>query len=305
MWYKGTPMRSFLIWARTHRIRLPLSEKWRIGLGIIGIAVLAIGYSWISYRQHIRNPDDTTLPNYRQLMDGFKLVTTPEENPLAAAFGTEEESQSLWAKITRTWLAQDVWATYKRLFLGLMWGGIISIILGTLMGCYEWLAALLLPPFAFLAKVPGTAMLAVFFVVVGTGESMFVTMIGFGVLPTLVQAIYLSARDDLHEEEVNKAYTLGASNCEVMWDVVFQKILPKVLENFRLQIGPAMVFLIAAEMLVGEVGLGFRIRMQQRLQHMNIVYDYLFILGATGLLMDRGMVTLRKWLCPWFKKGNS
>lgn len=185
-----------------------------------------------------------------------------------------------------------------------MWGCVLSIILGTLMGCYEWIAALLLPPLSFLAKVPGTAMLAVFFVIVGTGEGMFITMIGFGVLPTLTQAIYLSAKHDLHEEEIYKAYTLGASNIEVIWHVVFPQTLPKILENIRLQIGPAMVYLIAAEMLVGQVGMGYQIRMQQRLLNMNIVYDYLIILGATGLLMDRGMLSLRRWLCPWYSRWN-
>jgi NitT/TauT family transport system permease protein len=286
------------------RVKQPISDVWKISLGIIGIAVLIVGYSWISYRQHLRNPDDTTLPNFGQMVEGIKLATTPEENPLTAAFGLKEESQDWWSRLNRTWLAQDTWATYKRLFLGLMWGCSISIVLGTLLGCYPWLAAKCIPVLSFLAKVPGTAMLAVFFVIVGTGESMFITMIGFGVLPTLTQAIYLAARDDLHEEEINKAYTLGASNLEVIWNVVFQKILPKVLDNVQLQIGPAMVYLIAAEMLVGEVGMGFRIRSQQRLQHMNVVYDYLILLGITGLLMDRGMVLLRQWLCPWFQKGN-
>ena len=129
---------------------------------------------------------------------------------------------------------------------------------------------------------------------------MFVAMIGFGVLPTLTQSIYISARDDIHEEEIDKAYTLGASNLEVIWNVVFRHILPKILDAVRLQIGPAMVFLIAAEMLVGQVGMGYQIRMQQRLLHMNIVYNYLLILGITGLLMDRGMIVLREWLCPWY-----
>jgi len=78
--------------------------------------------------------------------------------------------------------------------------------------------------------------------------------------------------------------------------------LPKILDNIRLQLGPAMVFLIAAEMLVGQVGMGYQVRMQQRLLHMNVVYDYLFILGATGLLMDKGMLSFRQWWCPWFDR---
>ena len=184
------------------RIKQPLDTKWKIGLGTIGILVLVVIYSFLSYRQHHRNPDDTTLPNLSQLLDGFKSVCTHQSNPLAEAFGLEEKPTGAFDHITKTRLFEDGCATYGRLFKGLMWGCVLSIIIGTLMGCFEGVAAFLLPPLALLAKVPGTAMLAVFFVVVGTGEGMFITMIGFGVLPTLTQAIYLSARDDIDRKSV-------------------------------------------------------------------------------------------------------
>ena len=286
------------------RIKQPISKKSKIILGISGISILIVGYGALSYRQHLKNPDDTTLPTLSQLSHGFiRTITPPEEKNndiLREAFGSKKSEKSVWSKVTSTWLFQDVTATYGRLIRGLLWGCIISIVLGTLMGCYEWLGSFLIPPLALLAKTPGTAMLAVFFVIVGTGEPMFVTMIGFGILPTLTQTIYLAAKEDLHTEQIDKAYTLGANNMELICNVVFPQILPKIIDNVRLQIGPAMVFLIAAEMLVGDVGMGYQIRMQQRLVQMNIVYDYLLILGVTGLLMDQGIIHLRKFLCPWF-----
>jgi NitT/TauT family transport system permease protein len=282
------------------RIREPITTRWKIFWGCIGIAFLVGGYSYLSYRQHLKNPRDTTLPNLGQLAEGVKLIVTPHENSLRAALGGAEEPHTFWSQVKKTWLWQDAVTTYSRLFKGLIAGCVVSVILGTLMGCFEWIAALLVPPLSFLAKVPGTAMLAVFFVMVGTGEWMFLVMIGFGLLPTLTQAIYLAARDDIHSEEIDKAYTLGGSNLELIWNIVFPKILPKVIDNVRLQIGPAMVYLIAAEMLVGQVGMGFQIRMQQRLLHMNVVYLYLILLGTTGLLMDRSMISLRNRLCPWF-----
>lgn len=281
-------------------IKQPISVTTRWLLGVMGIGLLIAFYSHLSRQQHQINPSDTTLPGLHQLIDGFKEICTPRSNNLKSIFSDATEAESIG--IRDTWLYKDAAATYSRLFIGISLGCLISTLFGILMGCYEWLAAILLPPFAFLAKVPGTAMLAVFFVLAGTGETMFNVMICFGILPTLVQSIYLSVKHDIHEEEINKAFTLGASNFEVIWNVIFRKILPKILENIRLQIGPAMVYLIAAEMLVGQVGMGYQIRMQQRLLSMNIVYDYLLILGITGLIMDQGMLTLRRWICPWFSR---
>jgi NitT/TauT family transport system permease protein len=284
------------------RIRTPISERSRLFFGVLGIVILCLGYQWLSYRQHQKNPSDTTIPTFQQLWDGFVQTCTPRPNPLKEAFGVEDSEETFWEKVRSTWFYQDGMATYGRLITGLVWGCLLSIIVGLLMGCYESFAALLLPVLSFLSKVPGTAMLAVFFVMVGTGEQMFEVMIGFGILPTLTQAIYLSAKYDLHEEEINKAYTLGASNFEVIWNVVLPQISPKIIENIRLQVGPAMVYLIAAEMLVGQVGIGYQIRMQQRLLNMAVVYDYLIMLGATGLIVDKLLSFARKKLCPWYIK---
>ena len=306
MFYGMVCLVQFAIF-RNARIKQPISRRTRVVCFILGIAGLCAGYELLSYRQHQKNPNDTTIPNFGQLLEGFRMMTTPEtkENDLRAAFGQTEKEEGFFDRFTKTWLYQDFTHTYGRLFQGLLWGCMISIVVGILMGCYEWLEALLLPPLSLLSYIPGTAMFAVFFAMVSTGEPMFVAMIGFGIMPILTKAIYLSAKHDLHDEEINKAYTLGGENFEVKWNVVTQQILPKMIDAIRLQIGPAMVFLIAAEMLVGQVGFGYRIRLQQRLINMNVVYDYLLILGVIGLLMDKGIIWFRQWLCPWFDRRKS
>jgi NitT/TauT family transport system permease protein len=154
---------------------------------------------------------------------------------------------------------------------------------------------------AFLAKVPPTAALAVFFILVGTDIKMFTAMIAFGVLPTMGQSVYIAARD-VSDEFLYKAYTLGASNCEVIWNVIARTILPKLLDAIRLAIGPAVVYLIAAEMLCSDVGFGYRIRLQARLLNMNIVYPYLVLLAAFGFAMDYGLRGLQLILCRWYTR---
>ena len=86
-----------------------------------------------------------------------------------------------------------------------------------------------------------------------------------------------------------------------MWEVVLRQILPRIIENARLQIGPAMIFLIAAEWALSDVGFGYTLRIQSRLQNMNIVFTYLAILAVAGLVIDWSLIWLRRWLCPWFK----
>jgi NitT/TauT family transport system permease protein len=123
-------------------------------------------------------------------------------------------------------------------------------------------------------------------------------------IPTLTKAIYLSAKYDVPLEMINKSYTLGGSNMEVMWLYAFREILPKVLESIRLQIGPSLVYLIAAEYNNAQVGFGYRIRIQQRLLHMDTVYLYVIILAILGYSLSTGVTLLRKWWCPWFERSK-
>ena len=93
-----------------------------------------------------------------------------------------------------------------------------------------------------------------------------------------------------------------ASNGEIVWNVIFRQTLPKITDSIRLQIGPAMVYLIAAEMVCGDVGFGYRIRLQSRLLNMSVVYPYLALLAAFGFGIDYGLRRLQRALCPWYAR---
>jgi NitT/TauT family transport system permease protein len=177
---------------------------------------------------------------------------------------------------------------------------VLSVLIGLAMGCYEPIEAILVPPLSFLAKIPPTAMLAVFFVLVGTTYRMYISMIVFGTLPTLAQSIYQAAKKDVPDELVDKAYTLGASQFELIWNVVYQQILPRLIDAVRLQVGPAMVLLIAAEYAVASVGIGYRLRLFYNRTDMTVVFVYLILLGVAGLIIDYLLIWLRRRLCPWF-----
>ena len=100
-------------------------------------------------------------------------------------------------------------------------------------------------PITFLGQIPPTAMMAVYLVIYALTEIPLVPMmICFGILPALTLTIYNSVKYDVHDESIYKAYTLGASNMEVIYNVIVKQILPKVLDAVRICIGPALVYLI-------------------------------------------------------------
>ncbi len=262
-------------------IRGYLSKPKTILLGLLSTLILLGAYSWLSHQQRKTNPDDTTIPSWTQLKEG--VVTAFEPNKRSG----------------ERWIVEDSKATLTRLFLGLLYGIVGAIVIGVAMGCFPMVEALLAPPLSFLAKIPPTAALAVFFVIFGTDLQMYVAMIAFGIMPSLAQSIYLAV-EDIPSELINKSYTLGATSIELVWNVVVRIILPRIIDSIRLQIGPAMVFLIAAEMVSGDVGFGYRIRLQSRLLNMNVVYPYLVFLAGFGFVMDYALRLLQRFSSPWY-----
>jgi NitT/TauT family transport system permease protein len=262
-------------------IRQPISLSAKIGIGVTSVVVCLVAYEYLAHRETQENPDQTVVPSISSWGEGWARMTKVNDRG-------------------ESWLWNDIEATYGRLFMGLGVGVILSVAFGVIMGAYTPVAAFFEPPVSFFAKIPPTAMLAVYFVVFGTSTQFYVAMVGLSVFFTLAQSIYQAAKKDVSDHAVYKAYSLGASSAEVIYEVLWKQILPRVIEAIRLQIGPAMVFLIAAEYAVGgDAGIGYRIRLQQRILHMDVVYIYLIILGSTGLLFDWALTLTRRKLCPW------
>jgi NitT/TauT family transport system permease protein len=260
-------------------IRKPISNRTSLACALGAIAVVILGYAYLSHKQKLFNPNDTTVPDLSQLISGLKFIITPTPNGDIL-------------------LLNDLKATYYRHFIGVALGVTISLIVGVCMGCWPAVEAVFRIPIAFLAKIPPTAMIAVYFILFGTDMQMFVAMISFGIFPTLAQAIYLSVKE-VPDDAIYKAYTLGASTAELVWNIIIPQIMPKFIESVRMATGPAMVFLIAAEWMVSDVGVGYRLRIQSRLLNMNIVYIYLIVLCLTTYCIDLSLRWLKNKICPW------
>lgn len=262
-------------------IRKPIQSKTKLILSCLGVALLVLGYWKLSYDQHQINPKDTTLPTFSQICDGLVRVTTPDASG-------------------KIWLWEDSKATMYRHALGLTCGVLLSILVGLAAGCFPAIEAFTMPVLAFFAKIPPTAMIVVYFVLFGTNFQMFVAVVALGTAPVLAQIICQSVQKDVSDHELDKGYTLGGSTAEVIWNIIFKKILPRIIEAIRLQAGPALILLIAAEMMVADVGFGYRLRIQSRLLNMNIVFVYLIVLGIFYHVVDWSIRLSRLKLCKWF-----
>jgi NitT/TauT family transport system permease protein len=258
----------------------PLGSTWRIALGVIPIVVLIGLYAWVSHQRHLENPMDRLTPNLEQLRQGLVEITTPDKR-----------SETIWIVV-------DTLASLERLLKGMGFGLVIAVTVGLLMGIFSTTRALFSPVVTALAKVPPLALLPIIFILLGVDEGSKIVLIALGIAPTLANDVAITAKS-IPRETLVKGFTLGASTTEVALKVIVPQILPRVLDSIRLTIGPAWVFLIAAEAISSESGLGYRIYVVQRQLAMNVILPYVVWIALLGMAMDYGLLWLSRRLYPW------
>ena len=112
--------------------------------------------------------------------------------------------------------------------------------------------------------IPPMAVLPILFIIFGLGELSKVVLIVFGVAPFLVRDLSPWPCRALPREQLIKAQTLGASTWQIAIRVVLPQIMPRLIEALRLSLGPAFLFLISAEAIAADAGLGYRIFLVRR-----------------------------------------
>ncbi len=285
-------------------MRKQISKRKKMFLSIISVFVLIISYSVISYNQYNKNPGSRIIPT----VVGIEKYS--DENGVSHTRIGSQLVRAFYQVLTPNhrsgdrWLLRDLKATIYRLTISLSIAVITAFVLGMAIGCYPVVEAVFDWPLAFLSKITPTGALSVFFVLFGTDTKMFVAMIVFGILPGMIQSICVAVKQ-VPEELINKALTLGSSTLEIIFSIIGRYVLPNIIESIKACIGPAMIFLIAAETLCADTGFGSTIRQQSRLTNMDIVFVYLGVLAALGFVIDLCLKYAQKFFCPWYVKDEN
>ena len=193
----------------------------------------------------------------------------------------------------------DTTSSLGRLLAGLAISTLIAICLGVAIGLLPYLRVLLGGFVAAFSMVPPLAVLPILFITVGLGEAAKIVLIVIGIAPPLVRDMALRV-EDIPRQQIIKAQTLGASTWAVVVRVVLPQVLPRLLDSIRLQLGPAWLFLIAAEAIAAESGLGYRIFLVRRYLAMDVILPYVAWITLLAFLMDIALVQLQRRVFPWF-----
>ncbi|MBM0742131.1 ABC transporter permease [Phormidium sp. CLA17] len=192
----------------------------------------------------------------------------------------------------------DVLMSSGRVLAGFIVAAIIGVPLGIAMGTFHSMDNLFAPLVGTVRYMPVTAFVPLIVIWLGLGEASKVLIIMLGVV--LYNAIMVAdAVKFIPNEMINVAYTLGASRRDVLFKVIMPAAFPSILDTLRVNISGAWNFLIIAELVAAQNGLGFKIIQAQRFLQTEKVLFCIAVIGVIGLVIDYGLKWISHKLTPW------
>ncbi len=257
--------------------------KLRLLLIALPFAILLISYFTASHFRHQENPRDKLLPTMSQMVDAVGRMAFHED-----------------VRTGRYLMAEDTISSLKRLLTGVFLAAIAGLFTGVVLGLFPGFSIMLNPFLTFIAMIPPLAILPILFIAAGIGEAAKITLIFIGIFPFIARDTRL-AELKLPGEPIAKALTLGASQLQIAWHITLPQVLPRLLDTIRLSLGAAWLFLIAAEAIAADSGLGYRIFLVRRYLAMDVIIPYVLWITLLGFLMDLGLRRVVKLAFPWYQ----
>ncbi|MEO0680762.1 MAG: ABC transporter permease subunit [Pseudomonadota bacterium] len=250
-------------------------------LAALPFALVLLAYAVASDLRRADNPQDKLLPAPAQIVETAQRLATAEDRRSGKIV--------LWA---------DSRASLLRLAAGLAISAALGLSLGLLLGLLPGARAALAPFVAVLSLIPPLAILPILFIAFGLGETSKIALVVIGVAPFLVRDLAQRAAE-IPAEMIVKAQTLGASSWTVATRVALPQLTPRLIGALRLALGPAWLFLIAAEAIASTEGLGYRIFLVRRYFAMDVILVYVVWITLLAFLLDLGLRTLQRRAFPW------
>jgi NitT/TauT family transport system permease protein len=250
-------------------------------LGSLPLLLVAIVYLFASAARHAENPSDKLLPTPGAMVEAMHNLLA-QADPLSGRL-------LFWA---------DTLASLERLGMALGICALSALLVGMVLGVLPAARATFGAFVTTIAVIPPIALLPVLFIVFGLGDTAKVALIVIGVTPFLIRdlADHITA---IPQEQLIKAQTLGASSWQLALRVALPQALPRLIAGIRLSLGPAWVYLISAEAIASDVGLGYRIFLVRRYLSMDIIIPYVAWISILAILMDVALAQLSKRAFAW------
>lgn len=211
-------------------------------------------------------------------------------------------AQQFWEYLSGTANDKPLWQHFLASILRVtaaFWLAVLTAVpIGIAMGMSRWARGVFDPPIEFYRPLPPLAYLPLIIIWFGIDETPKVLLIYLACFAPLALAAR-SGMKSAAQEQINAAYSMGASYRQVILHVILPSALPEILVGMRIAIGFGWTTLVAAEMVAANVGLGQMVLNASNFLRTDIVIMGIIVIGVVAYLFDLLMRWLERRLVPW------
>ncbi|MBL8309458.1 MAG: ABC transporter permease subunit [Burkholderiales bacterium] len=185
-----------------------------------------------------------------------------------------------------------------RVFSAFLLAVATAVPIGVAMGVSRAMRGVFDPPIEFYRPLPPLAYLPLIVIWFGIDETAKIILIYLACFAPLAMAARAGVKS-VTIEQINAAYSMGASKWQVIWHVIVPAALPEILTGMRIAIGFGWTTLVAAEMVAATEGLGQMVLNASNFLRTDIVIMGIIVIGVVAYLFDLLMRRIEQWLVPW------
>ena len=255
-----------------HALRVPPPRLTRqlVGAAAVGVVVLVWWLATLGASAESRLISPVILPSPAEVIRSFPTL------------------------LNERGLLQSIAATLKRVLIGFGLAALVGVPLGILAGSWRVLEAAGHPVALFGRNLPVAALIPLTILWFGIDETQKVMFIFIACVP-FVYSDAVAAIVGVPERYVETAQTLGASQFQIVSKVLVALALPDIYNSLRHLFGLAFGYIMLAELINAEHGLGYLLMTSQRRGLSEHIILILIIIGALAYGIDR--------LLFWFQRG--
>ena len=194
-------------------------------------------------------------------------------------------------------LLQSIAATLKRVLIGFGLAVLVGVPLGIVAGAWRIVEAAGAPLALFGRNLPVAALIPLTILWFGIDETQKVMFIFIACVP-FVYSDAAAAIANVPDRYVETAQTLGASSVQIVWKVLVALALPDIYSSLRHLFGLAFGYIMLAELINAQHGLGYLLMTSQRRGLSEHIILILMIIGLLAYAIDRVLFWFQRGLFP-------
>ena len=253
--------------------RLALATKRR-ALDVLP-PLLAIGAIVGLWELLCAGPDATLPPPSRVVSETWELIVDPFYDRGGVDKG----------------LFWHIFASLKRVALGYFLAAIGGIGLGVLIGSSKWATRALDPVFQVLRTIPPLAWLPLSLAAFRDAQPSAIFVIFITAIWPIIINTAVGIRN-IPQDYQNVAKVLRLNRGEYFVSIMLPAAAPFIFTGLRIGVGLSWLAIVAGEMLIGGVGIGFFIWDSWNSSRISDIILALLYVGVVGMLLDRTIAVL-------------